>query len=300
MISICWVCQFEVIEVRDNRQKGACCHCYERLRKAYGYENWEREARVQIRKGKRNEIIAYLPCPTCEGGRVGVATTKSWLCGCCRKRVDNLRVPLEERKARMYARAEDVRAEARKILADRKKGIESATVKKLAGRPKSPPKPCFICGGDKNGKGAGGACSKCHARNYSRFGKQWKETCEAAIEAGNRELLLALPDGRRRRTLDIDASGKVVPLGAGAKVSGKQKLVIPKNRKQVTAEERNLEDEMRMGGPAAVALRIARRDPSRRCIPVQVGSCELTGWTMLYEPYLDGKGMVQVREMRGA
>jgi hypothetical protein len=200
----------------------------------------------------------------------------------------------------MYARAEEVRAEARKVLADRKKGIETAKVNALAGPLKSPPKPCWICGGDKNCGGAGGACSKCHARNYSRFGKEWKETCEAAIQAGNRELLLALPDGRRRRTLDIDATGKVVPLGVGAKVSGKQKLVIPKNRKQVTAEERNLEDEFRMGGPKAVALKIARRDPSKRCIPVQVGACELTGWTLLFEPYLDGEGRVQVREMRGA
>lgn len=44
------------------------------------------------------------------------------------------------------------------------------------------------------------------------------------------------------------------------------------------------------------ALREARRNPARHVIPVAMGN-DLVGFTLYFEPYLDGKGVLQVRQL---
>ncbi len=88
----------------------------------------------------------------------------------------------------------------------------------------------------------------------------------------------------RRRGLKLDRE----------RVLARQEARIRTQRiKALTLPDRNAWDD-----PKSYALREAQKNPTLHVIPVHDGK-GIAGRTRYFEPYLDGEGVLQVREMRG-
>lgn len=122
--------------------------------------------------------------------------------------------------------------------------------------------------------GGRGVCLTCYNRNYRRFGPQWESVCRAAIDAGNRHLLLTQTNGRRlhvQRFLEGPVKAPPAPV------------------------QRVYDDSAVPTGPKGVALLEARKNPARTVIAVPLGSDHTRADILYFTPYLDAKGRIQVR-----
>ena len=158
-----------------------------------------------------------------------------------------------------------------------------------------------------------GACGKCYARLKKRYGSgQWEAVAREAIEQGNRDMIVGFAPCPTCET------GRVHLLtskyGVCQKCKHRNKHLKPEERKRGLEMERERvlarnearirtqrakalarPVEARIDDPVRYALQEARKNPSR-LIVVPVGN-PILGRSLYFEPYLDRKGNLQVRQL---
>lgn len=96
----CWVCETKMPQGSAESCKGACSACHGRLRKKFGSKQWEEVAREAIKMGKRETLLAYVPCRGCAKKQVRQNSSKSMLCRSCNDKARMAAMTEEERQAR--------------------------------------------------------------------------------------------------------------------------------------------------------------------------------------------------------